>query len=50
VTNALNKELGKDGVVCQSWQVMNIFSAVDVKVKSSVITPDFKDYKMENLK
>jgi cytoplasmic iron level regulating protein YaaA (DUF328/UPF0246 family) len=47
VTKSLNKELEKGElfVNLKQW----IFSAVDSSTESSVITPDFKDYKDEKL-
>jgi cytoplasmic iron level regulating protein YaaA (DUF328/UPF0246 family) len=50
VTDALNKELGKDELFV-NLASNEYFSAVDVKgLKVPVITPDFKDYKDGKLK
>ena len=48
ITKALNKEL-KEGELFVNLASNEYFSAIDVKaLKVPVITPEFKDYKMEN--
>jgi cytoplasmic iron level regulating protein YaaA (DUF328/UPF0246 family) len=48
ITKALNKELENDELFVNL--VYEYFSAVDKSLKSSYITPDFKDYKDGKLK